>query len=226
MMVMNLKRNILVVLVGLVSGAALAQTDSPNALIEETANLLDERLAECRADYENDSRALYAFIDEILLPRFDRRYSAQLVLGRHWKTATDEQRAAFIDAFYGHLLRKYADGVLQFDMSKIDILPFRGDDTKKRTMVKTTVRLDDGTKVPVNYGLVKREQGWLMFDVVIEGISYVRNFRAELNSEIQKKSIDAVIERLNAEATVQDSGAASADAGGHSTACQSSEKAA
>ena len=61
------------------------------------------------------------------------------------------------------------------------------------------MRLDDGTKVPVNYGMVKREKGWLMFDVTIEGISYVRNFKAELNIEIQAKSLGGVIERLEFE---------------------------
>jgi phospholipid transport system substrate-binding protein len=63
--------------------------------------------------------------------------------------------------------------------------------------VKTIVLLDDGTKVPVNYGVVKRDSGWMMFDVTIEGISYVRNFRTELNAEIQAKGLRAVIDRLN-----------------------------
>ena len=124
------------------------------------------------------------------------RNAAQLVLGRHWRNASSEQRERFIDAFYGSLRRRYADGVLEFDQEKIDVLPFRGDLTKPRTTVKTMVTLEDGTNVPVNYGNVKREAGWLMFDVTIEGISYVRNFRTELNSEIQATSLDAVIERL------------------------------
>ena len=133
---------------------------------------------------------------------FDQRAElhAQLVLGRHWRDANDEQRTRFIDAFYGSLLRKYADGVLEFNQDRVEVLPFRGDLSKPRTTVKTMVTLDDGTKVPVNYGMVKRESGWLMFDVTIEGISYVRNFRTELNAEIQATSIDAVIERLEAEA--------------------------
>jgi len=65
--------------------------------------------------------------------------------------------------------------------------------------VKSIVRLEDGTKVPVNYGMVHRDSGWMMFDITIEGISYVRNFRTELNSEIQAKSLDAVISRLEGE---------------------------
>ena len=173
---------------------------SPNSVIEEAADLLDSELTGRRDELAADREALYALIDEMLLPRFDRRYAAQLVLGKHWRTASDEQKERFIDAFYTALLQKYADGVLQFDSSRIDILEFRGDLSKPRTVVKTIVRLDDGTKVPVNYGMVKRDAGWLMFDVTIEGISYVRNFRAELNSEINAGSLDAVIKRLESEA--------------------------
>ena len=147
-----------------------------------------------------DRQALYALINEILLPRFDREYSAQLVLGRHWKSASEEQQQRFIDAFYNAMLRQYADGLLEFDMSRLEILPYRGDDSKSRTMVRTTVKLDDGTRVPVDYGLVKRDSGWMLFDVRVEGISYVRRFRTEFESEIQSTSLDAVIARLEKEA--------------------------
>lgn len=71
-------------------------------------------------------------------------------------------------------------------------------------MVRTIVTLDDGTRVPVHYALVKRDSGWLMFDVNIEGISYVHNFRAELNSEINQKGLGAVIKRLESEAATND----------------------
>ena len=118
-------------------------------------------------------------------------------MGKHWRNASDDEREDFVDAFYGSLLRKYSDGVLQFNQDSLEILPFRGDDTKPRATVKTIVRLENGTKVPVNYGVVKRESGWMMFDVTIEGISYVRNFRTELNAEIQTKGLRAVINRLN-----------------------------
>ena len=97
--------------------------------------------------------------------------------------------------------------MLEYDEDLIEIHPFRGDLEKPRTTVKTTVTLDDGTKVPVNYGMVRREAGWLMFDVTIEGISYVRNFRTELNSEIQATSLDAVIARLESETTADDTAA-------------------
>jgi phospholipid transport system substrate-binding protein len=180
----------------LLVAAPMAMAQDPNDVIRTASDQLATELDGRKAALAEDPQALYALIDRVLLPRFDRRYAAQLVLGRHWRNASPEQRERFIDAFYGSLRRRYAEGVLEFDQEKVEILPFRGDLSKPRTTVKTMVTLEDGTDVPVNYGMVKRESGWLMFDVTIEGISYVRNFRTELNSEIQATSLDAVIERL------------------------------
>ena len=183
---------------------ANAFAQSPNDVIQSASDELTAALSDHKEALAADRDELYATIDNILLPRFDRRYAAQLVLGRHWRDANAEQRDRFIDAFYGSLLRKYSDGVLEFSQDRIEILPFRGDLSKPRTTVKTIVMLDDGTKVPVNYGMVNRDSNWLMFDVTIEGISYVRNFRTELNSEIQATSLDAVITRLEGEATTSE----------------------
>lgn len=194
-----MKRILLMAIVGLMPLGAAAQ--SPNEVVEDAANLLDAALKDRKQELAQDKEALYELIDGILMPRFDRKYAAQQVLGKHWRSAKPEQRDRFVDAFYQSLLKKYAEGVLEFDQSRIEILPFRGDLSKPRVVVKSTVRLDDGTKVPVNYALVKRESGWLIFDVVIEGISYVITFRNEMNSEIQRSSLDAVIERLESDAT-------------------------
>ena len=183
---------------------ANAFAQSPNDVIQSASEELTAALNGRKEMLAANRDELYATIDNILLPRFDRRYAAQLVLGRHWRDANAEQRDRFIGAFYGSLLRKYSDGVLEFSQDRIEILPFRGDLTKPRTNVKTIVTLDDGTKVPVNYGMVSRDSNWLMFDVTIEGISYVRNFRTELNSEIQATGLDAVITRLEGEATTSE----------------------
>ncbi len=190
-----MKRIILASIIALMSCGAMA--DSPNDVVQAAADALAVALDGRKDELEGDRDALYALVDDILLPIFDRRYAAQLVLGKHWRNASDDEREDFVEAFYGSLLRKYGDGVLQFNQDSLQILPFRGDDTKPRATVKTIVRLDNGTKVPVNYGVVKRESGWMMFDITIEGISYVRNFRTELNAEIQTKGLRAVINRLN-----------------------------
>jgi phospholipid transport system substrate-binding protein len=189
---------VLVVLL-LTIGTATAE-DSPNTVIESAVNELAEKMDGRKEELADDRQALYEIIDGIFLPRFDSRFAAQLVLARHWREASKEQQDRFIDAFYHALLRKYADGILEFDPDMITVEPFRGDESGKRATVRSSVDMDDGSKVSVDYELVRRKAGWLVFNVVIEGVSYVRNFRAELDSEIKGSSLDAVIERLEREA--------------------------
>lgn len=188
---------------GLLSaGTAVAVAESPNAVIDSAVAQLSERLHGRKEELAADRKALYKLIDEILLPRFDRKFAAQVVLAKHWRSAGAQQRTRFIEAYYQALVRKYADGVLEFDPDRIEVLPHRGDLSKPRTRVRTTVALDDGSKAAVDYELVKRDKGWLVFNVVIEGVSYVRNFRAELDAEIRGSSLDAVIARLEREADI------------------------
>lgn len=191
----------LLALLVLAAATAVAD-DSPNTVIEESVKLLAEQMSGRQEELAENRDALYEIIDGILLPRFDRRFAAQLVLAKHWRTASEEQQTRFIEAFYQALLRKYSDGILEFDPNMITVLPFRGDASEKRSKVRSTVQLDDGSTVAVDYELVKRKAGWLVFNVIIEGVSYVRNFRAELDSEIRASSLEAVIERLEGEAGI------------------------
>ena len=183
-------------------GPMAAAADSPNMVIDSAVEILTEKLDGRKAEYSADRQSLYVLIDEILLPRFDRKFAAQVVLAKHWRSASEEQRSKFIEAFYQALVRRYADGILEFDPDKITVLAYRGDESKPRTKVRTTVALDDGSKAAVDYELVKRDAGWLVFNVVIEGVSYVRNFRAELDAEIRQTSLDEVIARLESEADI------------------------
>jgi phospholipid transport system substrate-binding protein len=180
---------------------ALAADGSPNEVITSAIDELAVALDGRQEELAEDPEALREVIDPILLPRFDRKYAAQLVLGKHWRTADAAQRERFIEAFYEAMLRKYSDGVAEFDPNRVKVLPYRGDETQKRTTVRSLVTLNDGTETPVNYGLVKRDGGWMIFDVTIEGVSYIRNFRAELDSEISSSSLEEVIARYEREAS-------------------------
>jgi phospholipid transport system substrate-binding protein len=196
----SLARSLVLLAIGF--APAFAQDESPVAVIESAVTLLAEKMDGRHDELAADPAALYALIDEVLLPIFDRKFAAQLVMAKHWRVADESQRERFIEAFYQALLRRYADGLLEFDQDQVSVLPYRGDVSKPRAKVKSTVKLNDGTKIAVDYELVKRDAGWLLFNVIIEGISYIRNFRTELNSEIRSSSLDAVIERLEGEAGI------------------------
>lgn len=183
-----------------------AENLKPEEVITEAAGLFAEKVEGRQKELAADRKQLYSLIDEILLPRFDTKFAAQIVLAKHWRTANEAQRERFIAAFYQALLRRYADGLLEFEQDMVAVQPYRGDLSKPRARVKSTVRLTDGTTVAVDYELVKRKSGWLLFNVVIEGVSYVRNYRTELDSEIRGSSLDAVINRLETEAGISSDG--------------------
>jgi phospholipid transport system substrate-binding protein len=195
---------LIVAAVSLTSAAAGAPAKKPDEVVREAIDLLETGLDGRREELAADKDALYALIDGILLPRFERTFAARLVLGQHWKEASEAQRDRFIKAFYLALLKRYANGILEFDTNRIDILPYRGKTDGRYATVKTTIQLEDGTKVPVHYDLVNARDQWKLFNVNIEGVSYVKNFRTEFNVEIKQTSLAALIERLENEAGIAD----------------------
>jgi len=109
------------------SAAEAVPGPAPQELIETSARRLLEALDTDRAQAKKDPARVRKLVDEILLPHFDTDYSARLVLGTHWRTATPEQRRQFIDAFYQSLLRNYGSALADFTADRLVVLPFRGD---------------------------------------------------------------------------------------------------
>ncbi len=174
---------------------AVVDTD-PGQLIDTAAQAMLRELDAHRDEYRHDTAKINAMVDRILLPHFDTDYSARLVLGRHWNTATPEQRQRFVDAFYHSLLNNYGAALLDFTGDRLKVIPYKGDAAATNATVRTQVRKNDGTIVAVNYSLHRTERGWMAWDVVIEGISYVKSFRDDFSSEIEARGVDALIDRL------------------------------
>lgn len=168
----------------------------PQELVTKVAQDTLEDLDAKREEYRKNPAKLRELVDKHMLPHFDTAYAAQLVLGRHWREANPEQRKRFIEAFYQSLLLNYGEALLEFTPDRLEILPYRGKPDARVATVRSTVRRDNGQRVPVNYSLRKTEDGWKAFDVQIEGVSYVRSFRTDFNSEIQQNGLEAVIKRL------------------------------
>jgi phospholipid transport system substrate-binding protein len=169
---------------------------APQELIQKVSQDLLRELDAHRAMYTKDQQKLRGLVDKHLLPNFDVDYSARLVLGKNWRTATADQRQRFIDAFYQSLMRNYGDAILEFKADRLKILPFRGDLASGSATVRTEITRDNGTPVPVNYSLRATPEGWKAWDVTIEGISYVKNYRTDFGAQAEKEGLEAVIKRL------------------------------
>jgi phospholipid transport system substrate-binding protein len=200
---------VLVALLGLMPHVLPAQTapakafavpgPAPQELMQAVSQELLRELDANRAAYAKDPTKLRSLADKYLLPHFDVDYSARLVLGKHWRTATDAQRKRFIEAFYQSLMRNYGDAIAEFTADRLTLLPFKGDLASGAATVRSEVKRSNGTPVPVNYSMRATPDGWKAWDITIEGISYVKNYRTDFGAEIEQKGIDAVIQRLESQ---------------------------
>ena len=195
-MIMRFVYSLLCVLL-LGAGAAAHAETQPNQVVQGIVDNLGKTMETRRAELSKDRESLLKTIDEIVLPHFDIDYASILVLGQNARSATPEQRARFAHAMYNSITHRYAEGLLKYTEGRVKVLPFQGELNDKRTLVRTQVVLDDGKVVPVDYAFRKTKDGdWKAYDVIIEGISYVTNYRNQVAAEIQKSSLDALTTRL------------------------------
>ncbi|HEV2702096.1 MAG TPA: ABC transporter substrate-binding protein [Steroidobacteraceae bacterium] len=176
--------------------ATAINAQDPTQLVQDVASSILKALDANRAAYVNNPKMVRELADKYLLPYFDTRYSAQLVLGRYWRTATEDQRTRFIEAFKNSMLQNYGNALVNFTANRLKVLPGRVDAGSDLATVSTTITRDDGTTVPVLYVLHKTADGWKAWDVKIEGISYVKSFRDDFAAQIEQKGLEAVIARL------------------------------
>lgn len=185
---------------GAVQAAAVAIDNStPQKLIETSSRALLADLDANRDKYRKDIKQLYQVIDTTFLPHVNVQFAAQQVLGKYWREANAEQRKRFTDAFYQSLLTTYGDALLGFTSDDMKVLPFQGDPAASSATVRTVIKRANGADVAVNYSLRKDQAGtWKVWDVVIEGISYVKSFREDFGLEIDQKGLEALLKRLEA----------------------------
>ncbi|MET0331474.1 MAG: ABC transporter substrate-binding protein [Dyella sp.] len=175
--------------------AAAAQ--APVQIVQSIADQLGAALDGHRQELQNNKDKLVSIIDKILLPHFDIDYASILVLGMHAREASPEQRERFAKAFYDSITHRYAQGLLNYTRGSVKVLPFSGDLNDQRTVVRTQVVLSDNKTVAVDYAFRKTRDGqWKAYDVIIEGISYVTNYRNQVDAEIRKVGIDKLITNL------------------------------
>jgi phospholipid transport system substrate-binding protein len=167
-------------------------------MIQATADELLVIVQTRRPELEANTKELYRVVDDVLRPNFDVAYAGRLVMGRHWPRSTEEQRTRFVEALYGSLVRKYARGLLEFREDTVNVLPHGGliKLDEDFVTVKTDVKTTDGKLVAVSYRTRWTDDGWKVFDVIIEGLSYVTFYRDMMGEDVRRKGLDTVITEL------------------------------
>lgn len=170
---------------------------SPDILVRETT---DKVLSELRTNHnalQADVNRLYQIVEDIVLPHFDFKRMSKLVLGKHWKKASEVQRQKFEREFKALLVRTYATALFEYTDQEIIYRPYRPKEGSSRVVVKTELVPSDGPMIPIDYALSKAaDDVWRVFDVRIDEISMVANYRNSYGKLIESRGMDKLIESL------------------------------
>lgn len=182
--------------VTLASPLALAQ-EAPDALVRKNTN---EILAALKADKDlaaGDQKKVEKLADEKVLPFFNFTRMTQLAVGRSWRDANDAQKKSLIEEFRTLLVRTYSTSLSQFRNQTIDVKPVKMAAGETEVVVKTQVNQPGGQPIPIDYSMEKSGDSWKVYDVLIDGVSLVTNYRSSFATEIQKSGIDGLIKSLS-----------------------------
>lgn len=184
----------LLLTLGLAAGAH-ADATTPDQALRGTTEKIQSLIKDNYKTYRKDLPTFYKAVDDVVVPRFDVPYIAQLVLATHYKTASADQRSRFADAFKNMLVRAYGNAMLDnYNSIQIEWLPVRIDGDK--ALVNTSMSNSGGEKYAIGFRVRKVNEDWKVFDIAVENISLITNFRTQLNAEIKRTSLDDVIKRM------------------------------
>lgn len=187
------------VAIAFVGCANLAMAEiAPDVLVKKTA---EDVLAVVKQDKDiqagNQSK-IFALAEEKILPNFNFDRVSRLVLGKAWGKASAEQKKAFQEEFRSLLLRTYATALSKYRNQTIEYKPFRAQASDTDVTVKTQILQPGGQPVAVDYSLEKTGESWKVYDITIEGVSLVTNYRGQFSNEIRQGGLDGLIQKLAA----------------------------
>ena len=166
----------------------------PDQLVRERTDKIIELLKKNKDTYAKDHKKLYAMVQEQVLPYFDFRAMSRLVLGKHWREASEDQRNRFANEFRDLLVRTYATALLKYTNEEVLYLPFRSSPEDKTATVKTEVKQGGGgPTIPIHYSFYLTDASWKVFDVTIDGVSLVTTYRSTYAEKIRNEGTDALI---------------------------------
>lgn len=190
-------RQLVLAMILAIFALSTAIAETPEEVIRDTADQMISALKKEKATLQKNPDRLYDLVEQILVPRFDFETISQWVMGRTWRSATDAQRVEFTQEFKRLLINSYAGVLLEYTDERIDITPLaKGADQSGEVTLRTEIISSQRAPVSINYSMIKSGNRWLVYDVSVEGVSIVTNYRSEIRELVSSRGIDGMIQVL------------------------------
>jgi phospholipid transport system substrate-binding protein len=186
----------------LTAGLTLGSQDLASELVKDTSERMLRTLEVRRGELERSPRLIYELVGEIVVQQFDFERITRSALGRHWRKASPQQRLILIEQFQEMLVRTYATALLNYSGQQIRYLPLKPGRGAGDVTVSTEVQEPGAPPIPIKYQLHLKHGNWKVYDVQIDGVSLVSNYRSSFAALIRRGGIDGLIDRLQSQNSV------------------------
>lgn len=191
-----LKLSALILVAVFLQQSVLAGGSAPELLVKKTSDDVLTIIKSRSQEFKQDPARLYAMVDEKVLPHFDFDRMTNLALGRYKAKVNKQQRPQLVNEFRQLLVRTYGKALLEYNDQVIKYLPMRGSLEKGDVSIRTEIEQKGGFPIPLNYEVYKKEGGWKVYDISVDGISLVSNYRSTFSRKIKEAGVDGLIKSL------------------------------
>ncbi|MDJ0779640.1 MAG: ABC transporter substrate-binding protein [Gammaproteobacteria bacterium] len=174
----------------------LAASTGPEELIRDTSSRVLAELKSNMASYSEDPAQVHRLIDEMVLPHFDFAAMTDLALGKFKDEVSAEQKPAIVSEFRQLLVRTYSSALLEYTDQEIVYLPMEGTEADGQVVVRIEIEQAGGFPIPIHYRMRQGENGWKVFDISVDEVSLVTNYRSSFARAIKKNGVDGLIQTL------------------------------
>ena len=192
---MTRKLCILAILALLTVTSGAQEAGKPEGVIINTVENVIARITAEKETLDAQPETAYKLIDDLIVPIFDFHNMSRWILGKHWKEASEEQRAVFTREFKNLLVRTYARALLGFTNEQVSFVETLTGSKPNVVMVKTEI-VSNSSVTPVNYTMHNKDGSWKVVNVAFQGISLVETYRKSFASEIRNNGLETLLQKL------------------------------
>ena len=175
---------------------ALAQELGPEELVKKVTSEVMEAIKSDKQLAAGDRQKAMKLAEEKILPHVDFEEATRLAVGRGWAQASAEQKKRLVTEFRNMLVRTYSNAISAYEGQTMKVLPSRAKPSDSEATVRNQFIRPGGKPVLVDYSMRKTEQGWKIYDIVVEGVSLVLTYRSEFDAVVKQDGVDGLIKRL------------------------------
>ena len=176
----------------------VADNHGPDDFLKASVAEVMSFITDNKSDLDEDDEYLISKMNDIIMPKFDIELMSRIVLGKkNWNNISPSEKSNFMDAFKNLMVKTYMKSLTAFEGEKIKFLPYTPGKRDDIAKVKSVYLLNEG-ELPVSYRLKKTDSKWRVYDIIIDGVSLLKNYRSDFKTHVTNKGILSLIDQLNA----------------------------